>query len=368
MIDTSTYPDITEDDLKILPLERSETIPSNWYIDPLFYRLDKEAIFSKTWQGIGHVSRVQNLGDQFIASVADNPLLVVRDNDNILRAFYNVCRHRGGPIALEDGNTKMLQCKYHGWTYRLDGSLRGTPKFDRVELFDRNEYGLIPVNLAQWEGLVFVNLADNSMPLQTLLKGIAERIAPFSLNSKKFYRRINYEVHSNWKVYVDNYLEGYHLPYVHPELCKFLDYQKYITETFEYFSLQHSPIQNRGNLDGSGENFAYYFFIWPNFMLNILPGRLQTNLVIPTAHNRTTVIFDYYYDDNTSEKSLEMIEEDIHSGDKIQQEDAEICEHVQKGLESQAYTKGRFSVECENGVYHFQSLLKQAYRKTLASK
>lgn len=367
MADASKFPDVTENDLAILPLERSETIPASWYTDPRYHELDMEAIFSRTWQGVGHNSRLQNPGDQMVAAVADNPILVVHGNDEKLRAFYNVCRHRGGPIALEDGNSKMLQCKYHGWTYQLEGSLRGTPRFDRTELFDRKDYGLIPVRLDTWEGLVFVNLSDNSIPLQSLFKGIAERLRPISLKDKKFYRRVMYEVKCNWKVYVDNYLEGYHLPFVHPELCKLLDYQNYVTETFEYYSLQHSPIKQEESLYGSNGGPAYYFFVWPNFMLNILPGRVQTNLVIPTAPNMTTVIFDYYYDDITSEASLKMVEEDIRYSDSIQQEDIEICQHVQKGLESRAYTKGRFSVECENGVYHFQSLLKEAYRTFFSS-
>lgn len=364
-LDLTTLPALRESDLELQPLERAETIPASWYTDPRFYDFEKEAIFACTWQGVGHLSRLQNPGDQIVAAVADNPILVVRGQDRVVRAFYNVCRHRGGPLALEDCNTKVLQCKYHGWTYLLDGSLRGTPKFDRVELFDRKDFGLIPVNLDTWEGIVFVNLSANGMPMQSLFKGIKERIAPTSLATKKFYKRVVYNVECNWKVYVDNYLEGYHLPYVHPELCSLLDYQNYVTETFEYCSLQHSPIQQQENFYSAGEGPAYYYFIWPNFMLNILPGRLQTNLVIPTAHNRTTVLFDYYYDDVSSEKALKMITEDLEYSDRIQQEDIEICGHVQKGLESRAYHKGRFSPEMETGVYHFQSLLKRAYRVAL---
>ena len=365
MRDKLSLPDTTAEDLTIIPLERSETIPSTWYTDPRFFDLDKEAVFCQSWQGISHLSKLQNVGDQIVATVAGNPILVVRGQDANLLAFYNVCRHRGGPLALEDCTTKVLQCKYHGWTYLLDGSLRGTPKFDRTELFDRKDYGLVPVPLEIWEGFVFVNLAGKGPSQDSTLRGIRDRIAPISLKAKKFYRRIPYHVNANWKVYVDNYLEGYHLPYVHPELCNLLDYQNYVTETFDYYSLQRSPIQQKDNFYGSDNNPAFYFFVWPNFMLNILPGRLQTNLVIPTAHNACTVLFDYYYDDISSEKAKKMIKEDIRYSDKVQQEDAEICEHVQRGLESRAYHKGRFSVEMENGVYHFQSLLKKAYRSAL---
>ena len=356
---------IDPNELEIIPLERSETIPSRWYADPAFHAFDLEAVFARTWQHIGPVSKLQNPGNQIVAQVGGNPIIALRDHDGTVRAFYNVCRHRGGPLATEECTSKVLQCKYHGWTYLLDGSLRGTPKFNRTELFDRKDYGLIPVRLDSWHNLLFVNLSDGGAPFEALSGVVHERVGSDTLNSKKFFRRITYEVNANWKVYVDNYLEGYHLPYVHPELCNLLDYQNYTTETFEYCSLQHSPIQQQDNLYGSSDGPAFYFFIWPNFMLNILPGRMQTNVVHPLAPNKCLVIFDYYYDEVDSPRFRAVAERDIEYSDHIQKEDAEICEHVQRGLESKAYDKGRFSVECENGVHHFQSLLKQAYREAL---
>ncbi len=361
----TTSPAIRKEDLKIVPLERAETIPSAWYCDPLIQEFEGRAIFSQTWQCVGHISRLLHKGDQLVSSVAGNPILVVRGKDSQLRAFYNVCRHRGGPLALEDCNSKVLQCKYHGWTYLLDGSLRGTPKFDRTELFDKKDYGLVPVNFAVWAGFVFVNLVDRPKPLQGFVEGIEERIAPASLTGKKFHRRFVYDVRSNWKVYVDNYLEGYHLPFVHPELTTLLDYQNYVTETFKHYSLQYSAIAKNGTVYGSG--MAFYFFIFPNFMLNILPGRVQTNLVIPVSPDHCQVVFDYYYDDVTSKRGRKRMKDDIDYSDRVQKEDAEICERVQLGLASRAYDKGRFSPEMENGVYHFQTLLKQAYRETLGA-
>jgi choline monooxygenase len=365
-VEKKNLSDLTDRELEIQPLERSETIPARWYSDPRFHDFEKEAVFALSWQGIGHLSRLQNPGDQIIATVAESPILAVRGQDDVIRGFYNVCRHRGGPLATEDCSAKVLQCKYHGWTYLLDGSLRGTPKFDRTELFDKKDFGLVPVSLDTWEGLVFVNLTSNRIQLSSLFNGIRERIAPTSFASKKFARRVVYDVSCNWKVYVDNYLEGYHIPYVHPELCNLLDYQNYVTETFDHYSLQHSPIQQPDSIYGSSGGPAYYYFIWPNFMLNILPGRLQTNVILPTASNRCSVIFDYYYDDVTSEKAKNLIKQDLDYSEKIQQEDMEICGHVQKGLESRAYSTGRFSPEMENGVYHFQSLLKKAYSKALS--
>jgi len=362
-----SLPNLTPETLQTVPIERAETIPSAWYTDPAFHAWDNESIFSRYWQCAGHVSRISRAGDYFLIDVAGNPLIVVRGKEGQARAFYNVCRHRGGPLEIEEsGCVKALQCKYHGWTYWLDGMLRGVPEFDYVQLFDRKDYGLIPVKLETWEGLIFVNLSENPAPLNDFVAGISERIVPIRLGDKKFYRKVEYQICCNWKVYVDNYLEGYHLPYVHPELNKLLDYRNYVTETFPWYSLQYSPFAGGDNLYRAENGEAFYYFIFPNIMLNILPGRLQTNLVLPLAQEKTLVIFEYYYDDVTSPQALQIIAEDIDYSDRVQQEDIEICERVQKGLNSRAYDRGRFSVLREQGVYHFQSLLKEAYRKGIS--
>jgi phenylpropionate dioxygenase-like ring-hydroxylating dioxygenase large terminal subunit len=366
-LDPASLP-LSLEDLASVPLARSETIPSAWYTDPRFHALDAEAVISATWQPIGHVSQVSDAGRHVVGEVAGNPIVVVRDAEGVLRAFYNVCRHRGGPLATKDGCSKVLQCQYHGWTYRLDGSLRGVPKFNYVELFDKRDYGLIPVSVDVWQGLVFVNLDSDPPPLSRALTGVAERIAPLDLTRLRFARRVDYDVACNWKVYVDNYLEGYHIPFVHPELCKLYEFQKYKTETHDRFSVQAAPLSEEENpySDEGGE--ALYLFVFPNFMLNILPGRLQTNLVVPMAHDRCRVIFWYYYDDVDSPEAAARIEADIEYSDRIQQEDIEICGHVQRGLGSRAYDRGRFSVEQEGGVYHFQQLLKAAYRRWMMER
>lgn len=357
---------ISLDELIIHPIERAETLSSRLYFGDDVHQFEKEHLFSNSWQYVGHVSQLKNPGDQIIATVAENPVLIVRQEDGKLRAFYNVCRHRGGPIATENCNAKVLQCKYHGWTYLLDGSLRGTPRFNRVDLFDKKDFGLFPLFLDEWEGLLFVSLIEQKHPVSYYFNGISERISPEKLSTKQFARRISYDVKCNWKAYVDNYLEGYHVPYVHPELCDLLDLQEYVTETSEWYSLQFSPLKENDTVYGSGQ--AFYYFIYPNFMMNILPGRLQTNLVLPTSHNTCKVIFDFYYDDIQSESATKKIEEDVIYSDNVQQEDVEICEYVQRGLESRVYDKGRFSPETEQGVYHFQSLMKKIYSQSLKNK
>lgn len=371
MIDPRTLPDFTDADLAVAPLARAETIPASWYTDPAFHAFDREAVFGRYWQYVGHEGRLAAPGAYVGAEVAGEPIVVVRDREGGLRAFHNVCRHRGGPLVMDAcGRLRkgVLQCRYHGWTYRLDGTLRGVPRFDRTDLFDRDDYGLVPVALDTWEGLVFVCLdPEAAPPPAALLDGVAARIAPMQLAPKHFYRRVAYDVACNWKVYVDNYLEGYHLPLVHPELCTVLDYQAYVTETHRYHSLQYSPIRDGERQYGTAQGEAYYYFVFPNMMLNILPGRLQMNLVLPVAPDRCRVLFDYYYDDVTLPAVREAIERDLTFSDRVQAEDIEICEHVQRGLASRAYDRGRFSVECEEGVYHFQCLLREAYRRARAA-
>jgi choline monooxygenase len=355
-------PDFSEEELQISPLGISQTIPSSWYTDSRYLELEKHVLFASSWQYVGHECRLPHPGDHIVADIVGNPVVVVRGNDGRIRAFFNVCRHRGGPLAVCDGYGKMLQCKYHGWTYTLEGQLRGIPKFDRTELFDKKDYGLVPLALDSWEGMLFVQVTPGRVPLARHLAGIRERIAPHQPSSMKFFRRVDYTVNCNWKVYVDNYLEGYHVPLVHPSLSSILDYQQYVTELMEHYTLQHSPLSDENRSYGiETGGTAYYFHVVPNFMMNVLPGRLQTNLVLPVTHNITRVVFDYYYLD-VSASAQSRIEEDIRCSDFIQKEDMEICEHVQKGLESAAYDKGRFSAEMESAVHHFQSWLKREFR------
>jgi len=350
---------ITESELRILPIEQAETIPSSWYTEQAVYEFELNNLFNTSWQIVGHTDQLKKSGDYFLFELPGNPIIVIKD-ENDIRAFYNVCRHRGGPLAFEAGNTKLFQCKYHGWTYKLDGTLHKQPNFSGVEHFNKDYFCLTPVNITVWDGLIFVALDKPVIKLSEVLSGIKERITPIDVNKYKFYKRIKYKINCNWKVYVDNYLEAYHLPFVHPGLSLVLNAINYITEISDNYSLQYSSLQDN-DVYGSGE--AYYYFIFPNNMLNILPGRIQTNLVLPISKNQSLVIFDYYFDDITSSDSVKRIEKDIKFSDEVQQEDIMICEKIQKGLESKGYDKGRFSPMKEMGVYNFQALLKSFYTK-----
>lgn len=361
-------PEFRSEDLHQKPIERAETIPCDWYTDEEILKFEKEVLFGSHWQLACHISQLPETGDMITLEVAGNPILIVRDKGDEIRAFYNVCKHRGGPVAVKKGTTSVLQCQYHGWTYLLDGSLRGVPQFNKVDLFDKKDFGLEPVRLEIWQGLVFISLSANPSPLDYYVHNISKRISPIDLSDFKHHSDQSYLIDCNWKVYVDNFLEGYHIPIVHPELAKLLDYKNYRVETQRWHSLQHSPLKEEDNIYGSSKGEAFYYFIFPNIMLNILPGRLQTNVIRPLSAGQTEVLFSYYYQDISSEQAQKTIRDDIAYSHDIQLEDIEICELVQKGLGSKAYHKGRFSVEREEGVYHFQSLLKEVFREAVNSE
>ncbi len=217
--------------------------------------------------------------------------------------------------------------------------------------------------MSEWQGLVFAAVAEPVMTAAELLAGIPERIAPIDLAQLEFHTQVAYDQDCNWKVYVDNFLEGYHLPHVHPGLNRLLDYRSYSTQTAGWYSWQHSPLDGSQGPYAAGE--AHYYFVFPNLMLNILPGRLQINRVVPVSQRRCRVLFDYFYADIESAAVRKMIEEDLRFSDEVQKEDIGICQRVQQGLESGAYQSGRLSPKREAGVHHFHELVRAAYRRAM---
>lgn len=342
------------------PLDQAATLPAASYADPEFHAFEREAVFARSWQLVTHAGKLANPGDYVVAEIARRPIILVRGGDQMLRGFYNVCRHRAGPLALNDGNARQLQCKYHGWTYTLAGQLRTAHEMTEARDFDVSCVHLEHIQVAEWEGLVFAALGSPVVDLEQLLAGIRERIRPIELGKFRHHSHVSYDVACNWKAYVDNYLEGYHLPHVHPGLNKLLDYREYTTHTAEWYSWQSSPLDGSQGPYEAGE--AQYYFLYPNVMLNVLPGRLQTNLVVPVASDRCRVLFDYYYSDQESASARKMIFEDLEFSDQVQREDIGICERVQRGLESGSYRTGRLSPKRESGVHHFQELIRAAYR------
>lgn len=342
----------------ITALESATALPARFYVGEAMLAIEKRAVFARSWQLVAHQGQLAEAGDHVVEQVGDVPVIVVRGQDGVLRAFPNVCRHRAGPLALCNGKgARALHCKYHGWSYTLEGQLRSAPEMQGAADFDVSSIRLPPLRVVEWQGLVFVALSDNVPPFEEVYAGITERIAPIDLAAMRFLRRDSYDIACNWKVYIDNFLEGYHLPHVHPGLSKVLDYRVYDTELFPWHSLQHSPLRNSGDIYGDGE--AFYYFVYPNVMLNIMPGRLQTNRILPLGPDRCRVEFDYYYAQD--DKAQARIANDQAFSDEVQAEDITICEAVQKGLVSGTYEAGRLCPKRESALWLFHNQLRAAY-------
>ncbi len=345
------------------PLEEAWTIPAPWYFDERIAALERASTFSTSWQVVGRVDQVSDNGEFFTAELGGEPLVVARGEDGQLRAFYNVCRHHAAAVVTEpQGCAKQFRCPYHGWTYGIDGALKGMVEFDGVCNFDRAKNGLVPVRVDTWENFVFVNLDGRAAPLRDFLGIVPELVAPLDLSKKlHFFDRRVYTLNCNWKVYVDNYLDGgYHVPHAHKGLSSVIEYTKYTIENFKRSCLQSSPLSSDSSSEAgvaaTRQGRAFYLWLYPNFMINAYEGVMDTNLVLPLGVDRCAVIFDYYFAD-TSAAAEARHKESIAVSEKVQDEDMAICDAVQRGLGSRAYVAGRLSVRREAGEHLFHRLL-----------
>jgi choline monooxygenase len=348
------------DDLAPQPQDTATALAARYYVDPAMAAIDRRAILDPSWQLLAHACQLREAGDHGAADLGGLPVIAVRGGDGAIRVFHNVCRHRAGPIAQCDGlGAKALRCRYHGWTYTLEGRLRSAPEMKDARDFDVADVRLPQLAVKVWQGLVFAAVDEAGAPaFDELVAGIDARLGPErGLERYGHHHRVAYDIACNWKVYVDNYLEGYHVPHVHPGLNRLLDYRSYRTELSRWHSLQWSPLESDDSLYGSGD--ALYYWLWPNAMLNILPGRLQTNRVVPLGVGRCRVLFDTYYAEGSDPARREA---DLGFSDEVQQEDLGICEDVQRGFASGSYVPGRLNPLRETGVHHFHELLRAAYR------
>src|SRR5262245_5347397 len=344
------------------PLSEASTIPAPWYVDARIAELENQTVFSNTWQVLGRVDQVEKPGQFVTGTIAGEPIVAVRGADGQLRAFYNVCRHHAAKVVTEPcGVASILHCPYHGWNYGLDGSLKGMPEFDGVKNFERQKNGLVPIKVETWEAFVFVNLDPHAAPLQEFLGGLVPRCAPLGLGKLNFFGTRTYDIACNWKVFVDNYLDGgYHVPHLHKGLSSVLDYKQYTIENEDRYCLQSSPMVSSGEDAATGAtrkgDRAWYFWQYPNLMINCYEGYMDTNLVIPLDVDHCRVVFDFYFAD-VSEQRRQHNAQSLAVGDRVQQEDLGICEDVQRGLKSRAYGAGRLSVRREAGEQLFHQLL-----------
>lgn len=353
------------------PLAEAFTIPAPWYTDERVFNLERQTVFSRSWQFAARVDQAREPGQYVTTEIAEEPIVIVSGGDGELRGFFNVCRHHAAAVMTEPaGHATQMRCPYHGWTYSLEGELKGTPDFSGVCNFDRANNGLAPVEIGPWEKWVFAKLdAKQHEPLNNsnasltdfLGDDLVQQIKVLGFENLHWVEQRRYGLNCNWKVFVDNYLDGgYHVPHLHKGLDSVLDYSNYTIENGEHFCLQSSPMVTRDQDDEVGAvrsgGRALYYWLYPNFMMNYYEGVLDTNLVRPLAVDRTEVVFDFYFAD-ISESARERNLASISVGDRIQQEDRGICESVQMGLRSRAYQAGRLSVRREAGEHLFHRLL-----------
>ena len=352
-------------------ISRAWTIPANLYFDPMVFAREKEGIFARTWQVAAHCDQLKNAGDFLATDLTGEPLLLVRGADGKLRGFYNVCRHRAGPVAEGCGSRKLFRCGYHGWTYDLDGSLIRATEIDGVEGFRAKDFSLVPVCVAEWFNFVFVNLDENASRLENIMGELHGQLKKFPFEEMRLFERRTYNMRCNWKTYVDNYLEGYHLPSVHPGLNRELDFNAYRVEPHASYVRQFSPI--RGGQPGDAIPRRYpearedlttdYFWIFPNWMLNCYPDNISLNVVLPVSPDESLAIFEWYLP--REEHGSPAAKASVEFSHQIQIEDIAICETVQKNLHSRSYSRGRFSATQEKGVHAFHRMYAERMKRLL---
>ena len=343
-------------------IENAWTLPARLYTDHNIFHVEREKIFARTWQVVGHARQVAKPGDYFTTELVGEPLLCARGEGGTLRGFYNVCRHRAGPAAEGCGSRKLFRCGYHGWTYDLDGTLISATEIEGVKGFRPEDFALVPVRTEEWFNLVFVNLDPQAPALRQVLGELPAQAGRFPFASMKLFERRTYDMKCNWKTYVDNYLEGYHLPSVHPGLNRELDYNAYVVEPHAGYVRQFSPIRGAQPGDASPRRYqdaredltTDYFWVFPNWMLNCYPDNVSLNIVLPLEPERTMAIFEWYLldkdlDSPTAKASVEF-------SHQIQIEDVAICETVQRNLRSRSYSRGRYSATQERGVHAFHRM------------
>jgi len=365
--DASSYPyegplDITED------IARAKTLPAEIYRDRAWYEAERDRVFASSWQWVGDAHELRAPGQirplTLLEGCLDEPLLLTRDLDDRIHCLSNVCTHRGMLVAETAGTVQGLRCRYHGRHYDLGGKFTFMPEFEGVEGFPCEADHLPRVPLESWRRFLFVSLSPTGL-LDDLVAEMEARVGWLPIDDYRLDpgRSRDYLVDANWALYVENYLEGFHIPYVHAGLAQVVDYGSYRTELFPRSSVQVAVAKEgeeafeppEGTPDHGQHIAAWYFWLFPNLMLNFYPWGLSINLVRPLGPQRTRVSFRAYVGD---ESRL-----DRGAGaelDRVEREDEVIVEAVQKGVRSRLYHRGRYSPTRELGTHHFHRLLTAA--------
>ena len=327
------------------------TLPAQFYRDPEPYQRERQAVFAAGWQFLGHENEIAEPGDYLAGDVAGWPVVAVRGVDGVLRGFHNVCRHRAGPLVADgSGHCGLeLTCKYHGWRYALDGRLRSAVDFGAPEGFDPREFGLHPVRLEIWRGFIFLNIDQKADPLSALVAPLEEPFATHGVSVAPATLRRSHVLNCNWKTYVENYLEGYHIPVVHPRLASEVDATNYRVRMDGAVAIHEVPTL-------SGINDGLWAWMWPNLAFNVYRYGLMVEHMQPVGHDRTRLDYLYFYDPAVTDMTAVLA-----ASDELTGEDKTICEAVQRNLDAGVYDTGVLSPRHEDGVAWFQSRIARVH-------
>jgi len=341
------------------PLEEAHTPPSSWYTEPELYRLEARAVFASSWHAVARADQLREPGDFVTTSIAGNPVFAVCGVDGEVRAFHNVCRHHAAELLEGEGRESRIVCPYHGWAYGLDGRLERAPGLGGIKNLDRSELDLAPLALERFGPFYFAS-AGSPESLAASLAALDARLTELGWSDLEFVGRRRYTIACNWKVIVDNYLDGgYHVARLHPDLAGRLELDSYRTEVFPAYITQTSDAASRGSGADLAERIgqgALYAWLWPGFMVNRYGPMLDTNCVVPRGVECTELIYDFFAEPERS-RDREFVERCMDASDRVQREDTRICESVQRGLGSPGFDRGRYAARFEAGAHAFHRRL-----------
>ena len=334
--------------------QANATLPYKTYVEQQYFDEEKESIFSKSWILVGHMSQLEKVGDFFTFEIAGESIIVSKNNDEKVNAFYNICPHRGTRVEKSaSGNKKVFLCSYHGWSFKLDGKVNRAPNFDKDSLGDHN--CMTSINLEIYQSLIFVNLDPNAKSFQSEYSDLVESLDQYKfLNSLKRIRTTERVIEANWKAVVDNYLECDHCKLAHPAFAKTFDMENYNIDTFNTYTCQYSEMKQ-----GEEADPAFFYWVWPNLMISVYPGEegnITTSQILPISPSKSLAIYSYYF---SSEEITEKQEELIKFVDQVRKEDFDLVELLQTGLHSKAFDNGIYS-PTEHGLKHFHKQYKEA--------
>ncbi|MEO1193393.1 MAG: aromatic ring-hydroxylating dioxygenase subunit alpha [Pseudomonadota bacterium] len=340
-----------------MPLD--ENLPATFYVDPAVYEAERQSIFRRTWQLLGPASALDEAGTYLAVEVADWKIFVLRGRDGVLRAFHNVCRHRGAPLlATGSGRCDVLRCPYHLWLYDQEGRLRKAPWFGDDPAFKLEDHGLEPVSLEVWRGLLFIAI-EPAEPLEQQLGALPDQVAHQPLESFAAVAEERFEIACNWKLYTDNFVEGYHVPGIHPGFYKTLEFEGFETVALDSLVRMSAPLKGGGFYGGT------WMWAWPNWTLSVYPQGMNTSRINPLGPERAELIYHFYFADGVAEEDRRRT---IEGNCQVVREDFGICEQTQANYRSGGFQTGPLSPRHEAGVAYFQGRLRRSLESAGASR